>query len=121
MPPWRLTALVRPAVSSWRKASKERNPEMRQISLQKFLRRRFVFFLTGWVRSFMGAVAGQGIRPPEALHPGAGLAVLAGLVAADGALRFHAGVGMDEDVRLTPIMIVEDFFQLFDLSVAGFQ
>ena len=69
----------------------------------------------------MGAVAGQGIRPPEALHPGAGLAVLAGFMPADGALRFHAGVGMDEDVRLPPIMIVEDLLQLFDLSVAGFQ
>ena len=69
----------------------------------------------------MGAVAGQGISPPEALHPGAGLAMIAGLVAADGALRFHAGVGMDEDIRLPLKMIVEDFFQLFDLSVAGFQ
>ena len=69
----------------------------------------------------MGAVAGQGVRAPEALHPGAGPAVLAGLVPADGALRFHAGVGMDEDIRLPLKMIVEDFFQLFDLSVAGFQ
>ena len=69
----------------------------------------------------MGALAGQGIRPPEALHPGAGLAVLAGFKPADGALRFHAGVGMDEDIRRSPKMLVEDVFQLFDLSVAGFQ
>ena len=69
----------------------------------------------------MGAVAGQGVGAPEALHPEAGAAVLAGLEPADGALRFHAGVGMDEDIRLTLIMIVEDLLQLFDLSVAGFQ
>ena len=69
----------------------------------------------------MGAVAGQGVGAPEALHPGAGAAVVAGLVPADGALRVHAGVGMDEDVRLPSKIIVEDFFQLFDLSVAGFQ
>lgn len=69
----------------------------------------------------MGAVAGQGVRPPEALHPDAGLAMVTRLVAADGALRFHAGVGMDEDIRLPRKMLVEDFFQLFDLSVAGFQ
>ena len=69
----------------------------------------------------MGAVAGQGVRPPEALHFRGGEAMFAGLVAADGALRFHAGVGMDEDIRLPVKMIVEDCFQLFDLSVAGFQ
>ena len=69
----------------------------------------------------MGAVAGQGVRPPEALHTGAGLAVLAGFVPADGALRVHAGVRMDEDVCLPLKIIVEDFFQLFDLSVAGVQ
>ena len=69
----------------------------------------------------MRAVAGQGIRAPEGLHTGAGAALVAGFVPADRALRVHAGVGMDEDVRLTLKIIVEDFFQLFDLSVAGFQ
>jgi hypothetical protein len=47
--------------------------------------------------------------------------MVAGFIPADGALRFHAGVGMDEDVRGPLKMLVEDFFQLFDLSVAGFQ
>ena len=45
--------------------------------------------------------------------------MFAGLAAADGALRFHAGVGMDEDIRLPVKMIVENSFQLFNLSVAG--
>jgi len=56
----------------------------------------------------MGAVAGQGIRPPEGLHTGAGAALIAGGVPADGALRVHTGVGMDEDIRLTLKIIVED-------------
>ena len=69
----------------------------------------------------MSAVAGQGVGPPEALHPGAGAAVVAGLEAADGTLRFHAGVGMDEDVRLALILIVEDLLQFFDFRMALLQ
>ena len=69
----------------------------------------------------MGAVAGQGVGAPEELHSRAGAALITGVVPADGTLRFHAGVSMDEDVGLPLKIIVEDFFQLFDLSVAGFQ
>ena len=69
----------------------------------------------------MGAVAGQGVGPPEALHFRGGETMLAGLVAADGALRFHAGVRMDEDVSLTRKIIVQDLFQLFDFIMAGLQ
>ena len=68
----------------------------------------------------MGAVAGQGVRPPEALHTGAGLALITGGVAANGALRVHAGVGMDENVCLPLKIIVEDFFQFFDLGRRAF-
>ena len=69
----------------------------------------------------MGAAAGQGVRPPEALHTRVGAAMAARVMPADGALRFHAGVGMDEDIRRSLKMFIENFFQLFDFRVGGFQ
>ena len=48
-------------------------------------------------------------------------AVVAGLMATDGALRIGAGVGVDEDVGLAAKMITQDLLQFFNLVMAGLQ
>ena len=69
----------------------------------------------------MGALAGQGIRAPQGLHPGAFLALFAGFAGADGALWVHTRIGMDKNIGLLLEMIIEDLFQQFDFGMAGIQ
>ncbi len=68
-----------------------------------------------------GAAAGEVFAGPEALQLRGFPAIVAGLVAADGALRIGAGVGMDEDVSLAAKVITQDFFQFFNFVMAGLQ
>ena len=66
------------------------------------------------VRGFRG----QHLPAPQALLPNVFLAQAAGVMAADRAFRFGAGVYMDEDVGPVAKMGREDFLQFLDLPMA---